>query len=169
MPITFRCEHCGKKVEAPDSAGGKRGRCPYCKQSNYIPAPVDEDEIIPLAPEEDDQTQRSAEAEAEDLRRQERELLAEMGGADATVVPLDQRDNLKPEDLHHLVVNYCLDLADSRLERAETHVRQLKKVRRMAVEAVNDFLSGKVKEPVLEKVPPKLLEGFLRQLREALA
>jgi len=164
MSISFRCEHCGKKVEAPDSAGGKRGRCPYCKQSCYVPSPVSEDEILELAPEEED---RSDGAEEEKVRQHEWALRAEMGG-EAAPIPLDHKEDLKSEDLHHLVVNYCLDMADSKLDRAKLHLAELKKVRHTAREAVDDFLTGKVLEPALDTVPPKLLQGFLNQLREEL-
>ncbi len=35
--IRFPCEHCGKMVEAPHSAAGKRGKCPFCRESCDIP------------------------------------------------------------------------------------------------------------------------------------
>lgn len=79
MSITFRCEHCDKQIEAPDSAGGKRGKCPYCHQSNYIPRPVSEDELVPLAPIDEDQERRQQE-EIDRLMKVERELRAEAGG-----------------------------------------------------------------------------------------
>ncbi len=166
MTINFRCGSCGKKVEAPDSAGGKRGKCPYCKQSNYIPMPVSEEELIPLAPEEDEQPPRQSD---ESLRQQEKALIAEMAGEQAPPAPLEQRENLKPEDLHHYVVNYCLDMANSRLERAQKHLEELKKVRRMAREAVDTFLKGEVLEPALDPIPIKLLQGFLNNLRSELS
>jgi DNA-directed RNA polymerase subunit RPC12/RpoP len=37
MAITFHCGHCGKKIEAPDSAGGKWGKCPSCHNKVYVP------------------------------------------------------------------------------------------------------------------------------------
>ena len=39
MTINFECGACGRTIEAPDAAGGKRGKCPYCGQSNDIPRP----------------------------------------------------------------------------------------------------------------------------------
>ena len=55
MAIVFHCEHCGKKIEAADDAGGKRGTCPVCHNKLYVPsrdvgdelklAPVDETEL----------------------------------------------------------------------------------------------------------------------------
>lgn len=163
MTINFRCGHCGKKVEAPNSAGGKRGRCPYCKQSNYIPAPVSDDEIIPLAPEDD---QRPAEDDA--VRQREKALIAELAGAEEVPVPLEQRDDLEPEELYHLVVNYCLDMAETRLERAKLHLAKLREVRPTARQAVDDFVTGKALEPTLDSIPLKILRGFLDTLRNEL-
>ncbi len=167
MTIRFRCEHCGKKVEAPDSAGGKRGRCPYCKQANYIPAPVSDEELYDLAPEDEAEQQR-ARQEEQTLREQEQALLSEAGGDDAPAVPLAHREDVAGEDLHHLVVNYCLDLAASRLERAQRHLAELRKAPAPAAEAVEAFLTGKALEPALDGIPTKVLQGFLQQLRGAL-
>lgn len=167
MAITFQCDHCGKKIEAPDSAGGKRGRCPYCKQTNYIPAPVAEEDLFDMAPEDGaDEARRQAELKS--LRSQERDLITELADMGAPAEPLEWRHDLKPEDIYHYVVNYCLDMANSNLERAQTHVAELKKVRRTTVVAVEEFLSGKATEPVLNDIPPKLLNAFLTQLRDAM-
>ena len=166
MPISFKCEHCGKQVEAPDAAGGKRGRCPYCKQSNYIPSPVSDDEIYDLALTDEEDEKRAA-AEREQLREQERTLLSEMGQP-AAPVPVEQREDPKPEDIAHLVVNYCLDQADGNQERAELHVGQLRKVRDVARGAVDDFISGKTIEAALDRIPARALQGYLKKLRQTL-
>ena len=50
MTIAFRCSHCHKDVQAPDAAAGKRGKCPFCGQSNYVPAPVAPADELDLAP-----------------------------------------------------------------------------------------------------------------------
>lgn len=162
MPITFRCEHCGKEVKAPDGAEGKRGKCPHCGQSNYIPTPVSEEDAIPLA-EINTEEEKQREAEEQALLEQERALIAETARAPA--VPLDDRDDLSSEDLHHFVVNYCLDMAAGKLDRAETHVAELKKHRKLGTTAVDDFIQGKATEPALGDIPPPVLQGFLKQLR----
>lgn len=162
MPITFRCEHCGKDVKAPDGAGGKRGKCPHCGQSNYIPAPPAEDNAIPLAEIGAEEEKRRRE-EQKALLEQERELIAET--APPQTAPLDQREDLTSEDLHHLVINYCLDMAAGKLDRAETHIEQLKKHSQLGVTAVDDFLKGEVTEPALGDIPAPVLQGFLKQLR----
>jgi predicted RNA-binding Zn-ribbon protein involved in translation (DUF1610 family) len=37
MPITVLCPTCGKKLKAPDSASGKRAKCPECGSVVEIP------------------------------------------------------------------------------------------------------------------------------------
>lgn len=39
MPISMKCPQCGKKLNAPDSAAGKRARCPHCKTIVTLPVP----------------------------------------------------------------------------------------------------------------------------------
>lgn len=160
MTISFNCEHCGKKVEAPDAAGGKRGRCPYCKGSCFIPAPVTDEDIYDMADDE---------APAPTARPEDLALIAEMGGGDAAPPePLEEKTDLKPEDVYPLVVNYCLAMSESKLEQAESYVAQMKKVRGTARAAVEDFLAEKAKEDALAKLPPPLLKAFLTQLRAAM-
>jgi len=163
MTITFKCEHCGKKIEAPDSLGGKRGKCPYCKQSNYIHAPVEDDDLIPLAPEDTE-----AEQQSHDERSQERVLIAAMDVGEAPSVPLEHRDEVSAEDLYHLVVNYCLALSDSKLEQAKDNLARLQRFPHSAATAVEDFISGKTIEPAMDGIPAKILQGFLNQLHAAL-
>jgi len=165
MSIQFQCEHCHKDVTAPDEAAGKRGTCPFCGQSNYVPLPLGEEDLIPLALE-DEEEERRRRQEIQTLLRQERELLAEMKGQPP--VPLDQRENLAGVDLHHFVVNYCLDLADGKLDRAETHAAGLRKFGPTGRASVEDFISGKTSEPALKNIPPPVLQGFLRQLKARL-
>jgi len=35
--IHFTCEHCRKSVRVDDRYGGKKGRCPHCKETVLIP------------------------------------------------------------------------------------------------------------------------------------
>ncbi len=162
MTIEFRCEHCGKKVSAPDEAGGKRGKCPYCRGSNFIPAPVDESDL-PNVVEPDESEVRRERQQREELRQQERALIEELGGGES--VPLEQRDDVSPEDLYHIIVNYCLDIMNSNLERARVHVEKLNTFPGMARQAVDDVLAGKAADPALDVISEKLREGFLKQLR----
>lgn len=164
MTIRFHCDHCGRMVEAPDSAGGQRGKCPYCHNSNYVPAPPDQVEEIDLAPlDEEDEKRRQR--EVADLLEAERELRMESAPVeDSPRLTEHDPDEVKAADLHHLVVNYCLDMAAGNLERAETHVQKLRGYPSINREAVDDFLSGRTLEPTLDAIPVKVLQGFLKNL-----
>ena len=163
MTIRFHCEHCGKTVEAPDTAGGRRGKCPYCEGSNYIPGGGSA-EILDLAPIDEQEEQRRRQ-EVHNLIEAERDLLSETSSG-AAVPRLSERgaDEVQAEDLHHVVVNYCLDMAKGDLERAGTQVIQLRRFGPKSLQAVDDFISGRTLEPALDAVPAKVLQGFLKNL-----
>ena len=167
MGIDFQCEHCRKKVNAPDTAAGKRGKCPFCGRSSYIPAPISEDDLLPLAPL-DEEEERRRQAELSNLYRQEEALLSETRAGEE-FLPLEFREEIAARDLYHFVVNYCLAMADSNTELARTHSRQLRQFGAPGVQAVDDFISGTALEPALEAVPARLLSGFLKSLRKEIA
>ncbi len=74
MPISCECPSCGKRLKAPDSAAGKRAKCPQCGNPVTIPAEkvyeaeevaedaddVSEDEFGLQTPGDDDPVQRPA-------------------------------------------------------------------------------------------------------------
>ena len=161
MSITFRCEHCRREVKAPDEAGGKRGKCPYCDHSSYIPSVLPDDDEIPLVPL-DEQEERQRKKEVLSRLEVEQDLIRETGGAPH--VPLEHRDELTSADLHHFVINYCLDMSQGNIERAATHAGQLAEFGGLAFQAVEDFLAGKVDEQVLKQIDEATLERFLTQL-----
>jgi DNA-directed RNA polymerase subunit RPC12/RpoP len=166
MTISYNCEHCGKNIQASDAEGGKRGKCPFCQGSNYVPAPIEDEELFDLAPEDDD---LSSKAEQAEVRRLGGELMSELGPSDDVNPPLEQRTDIKIEDLYPFVVNYCLDMSNSKLDRLRAHVVELRRHRGMAKSAVDDFLNGRAKEAGLNQIPPKVLQAFLLQLKKELA
>jgi hypothetical protein len=50
MSIDLHCPQCTKLIRAPDNAGGRHGKCPYCEAKVYIPTPPAEDDEIKIAP-----------------------------------------------------------------------------------------------------------------------
>jgi len=169
VPISFECSACGKTVEAPDAAAGKRGTCPFCGATSDIPAgpAADEDDLYGLAPL-DEAAEQQRQTHVRELMAQESDLLAESGTADGSP-PLDQRADLDVADLYHFVINYCLDMASGNLERAQTHVAELRRFRALGAEAVENMQSGKAEREGLDHVPPAVVEGFLKTLRKQLA
>jgi phage FluMu protein Com len=165
MSITFRCEHCNKEVKAPDAAGGKRGKCPFCGQSNYIPSPVSEADILDLAPEDPQEERRRAE-KLKALYQKEHDLIAQSGASPA--VPLEHKEQVTSDDLHHFVINYCLAMARGNIEAADLQLTQLRKFGALSARAVEDIAGGKVREPELEKIPRLSRGKYLNILRERL-
>src|SRR5439155_27210232 len=52
MPISIKCPECGRKLNAPDSAAGRRARCPQCKAVVTLPAAGTQvgDEVLDAEP-----------------------------------------------------------------------------------------------------------------------
>ena len=65
MSIELHCPGCQKLIRAPDNAGGRHGKCPYCERKVYIPTPASEVEVIDIAEPGED------EARQEELLRHE--------------------------------------------------------------------------------------------------
>jgi predicted RNA-binding Zn-ribbon protein involved in translation (DUF1610 family) len=49
MPIKIPCVSCGRTLSAPDSAAGKRARCPSCGTVQQLPAAAEPDVLEPEA------------------------------------------------------------------------------------------------------------------------
>jgi hypothetical protein len=127
--------------------------------------PVSDDEILDLAPLDAAEEQNRQKLESE-LWEQDRELIANTGGTEP--VPLTEREELSSEDLHHFVINYCIDMAAGNLERAHKHADELKGFGKLGAEAVKYFQIVQGTEPALAKIPPPVVQGFLKDLTDRL-
>ncbi|MFA6133538.1 MAG: hypothetical protein WC869_05930 [Phycisphaerae bacterium] len=164
MSITFKCEHCHKEVKAPDAAGGKRGKCPFCGGSTYIPSPVAEEDLLDLAPDDDEL--RRIEEQKRKLYELEHDLIAHNKGEPSA--PLDQKENLDSDDLHHFAINYVLEMARGNIEAADLQLRELKKFGLLGAKAVEEIISGKVEEPALDAIPRRTKDLYLSTLKSKL-
>lgn len=171
MPIKFHCSHCGKMVKAPDEAGGKRGRCPSCKESVYVPLPADADDAIPLAPIDAQQEQVDARARAESSR---------------AAAALDHEDRIPPEgamptrspetaaaiptveaiaNVGKLIERFVRSMRDSKLDDADRIANQLRADRRRTKAAVQQLMLDEIPPASLGDIPPALVKGFLKNLQ----
>src|SRR5262245_58439387 len=46
--LSILCLHCGAKLNVPEAALGKKGRCPKCQQSFVVQVPAPVNELNPL-------------------------------------------------------------------------------------------------------------------------
>jgi hypothetical protein len=169
MAIEFHCEHCGRLVRTANEHAGKRGVCPQCHQSVYIPTPADELEPLRLAPVDES-------AERERRRLQEDAVrLAEMLRAEREVPPDVPKTGPLPEplgdirldrDIETLVTDYVLTMASGKLNDAEELAREIHANMARAEEVIERLSMDEMTPPALAKVPRAVMCGFLKQLRK---
>jgi hypothetical protein len=183
MPIKFHCEHCGKTISAPDTAGGKHGRCPACKEVVYIPSAETED--LPLAPVDEAAEQRRRRLVEETLAKEHDLLMAQghrekpaegedtsdldgnhgEGGLPPSVLANSMlADDVGPKDL---VIAYLRNMASGELDEADAAVKRLRADSRAALAAISQIQSDPVRDRRIANLPPPVVSGFLKQLQAA--
>jgi len=167
MAITFHCEHCGKKIEAPDSAGGKRGKCPACHNKVYIPS-SDSGEELKLAPIDTNNIAKQRRLMAE-THRIEQEILSEKELPDdsAEISPsvglpiFEVSDN----ELTKNIILYLRLMADGDLDEAERTANSIVSCGKRALKIIEGIALSEIPEPELADIPQQVLSGLIRTLR----
>ncbi len=167
MTISFHCAHCGKKIEAPDNAGGKWGKCPRCHNKLYVPS-ADTGEELKLAPidETDETKQQRLMAETYKLAQDillEKETPAESTNAAPT------GSKMSDKELTKNIILYLRQMADGELEQAETTVKSIMPSARKAAKIIDEIALSEMPEPELADVPQQVLSGLIRTLRSKIS
>lgn len=170
MSIELHCTQCAKLIRAPDAAGGRHGKCPYCNHRVYIPMPENKREAIDLAPVDETDEQR-----AENLRREAAALLRDVAhdtttSPSKTGSPGRERAGRTPMpadgevvDIASEVERFIAGMRDSKLDDAEGAVDVLRSTGRRA----HDYVQGLILDempPRMENISPPLFKGFLKTL-----
>jgi cytochrome c1 len=117
MAIRLTCTACGRKIDAPDSAGGKWGKCPGCHSKIYVPLPqADDEEELKLAPIDETEEQKQKQLMLETYRLtqdilQEQNVVEAPGG----VGPVP---DITDQELTNHIVHYLRQMANSDLDTA---------------------------------------------------
>ena len=170
MSIEFHCDHCGRLIRTANEHAGKRGKCPHCKNSVYIPTPSDEIEplkLAPINPEEEREKQRQLEEArrvAERLRADKEVPSADVSGPTFSEPMGDIR--LQP-DMETLVIEYALCMANGKLSEAEEYAVDIRANMARAEEVIQRLTMDDLPPLKLTKIPHPVLVGLLRQLRES--
>jgi len=165
MAITFHCEHCGKKIEAQDSAGGKWGKCPACHNKLYVPKlNTDEDEEIKLAPldETDEERKKRLLAETHKITQ---DILSEresLGGSSKGPVPEFQADK---QQLMKNIIAYLRNMVEGELDNAEVYAKLIIPFGSKTVKVLDEIAVSEIPEPELADIPQQVLSGLIRELR----
>lgn len=162
MSIELHCPECRKLIRAPDEAGGKRGKCPYCKITVYIPMPPDDSEEIRIAPLDDDDARKAEELRRESIRFATAvdhvtdtgpdDDASSVGGAPGEVV-----------DIADQVERFVRAMHESKLDAAESAATELKKNTSRARDHIEGLLVAEAPAH-FEDLPRPLLLGFLKML-----
>jgi hypothetical protein len=160
MAISFICECCKKKINAPDEAGGKWGKCPSCGFKCYIPLPPAEgEEEIKLAPiDENDETQYK------ELMRETYHITEELlhqiedSGEPGHAATIDEKV------LTIRIVKYLQLMAGGLLDEAANASEKITPYRTQAKRILEKMLNDEIPEPELANVPAKVLTGFIRNM-----
>ncbi len=170
MSITFHCEHCGKKIEAPDNAGDKWGKCPGCKNKVYVPSKQqEEEEELRLAPLDSEDERRKKELMAETVRLQE-EIMSETNAPEEGAGGRKETAGAKPEGLSEaelttIIIGYLRQMADGDLEMAEQTATVIIPNSKKAVKILERIALSQIPEPELADIPQQVLSGLIKELR----
>jgi hypothetical protein len=169
MGISFHCEYCGKKIEAPDTAGGKWGKCPACHNKVYVPANNPPDDMLRLAPIDTEEERRRKKMVAEVDRLRE-EILNEKDVPEEGAVPKKQAAAPKPGDLsdaelNTFIIGYIRQMADGELDLAEQTAKAIIPNGQNAVRILERIALSEIPEPEIADIPQQVLSGLIKNLR----
>ncbi len=169
MGISFHCEHCGRKIEAPDTAGGKWGKCPACHNKVYVPANNPPDDELRLAPidTEEERRRRKMLAEVNSLSE---EIMKEKDVPEEGAVPKNHAPAPKPGDLSDaelttFIISYLRQMADGELDLAEQTARAILPNGQNAIRLLEKIALSEIPEPELADIPQQVLSGLIKSLR----
>ena len=163
MSIVFHCEHCGKKIKASNSAGGKWEKCPSCHNKVYIPSP-DSGEELKLAPidGEDEVKQKELMSETHHLTQEillEREVPEGPSGTGRPALEISEKELTKN------IILYLRQMANGELDEATRTADSIVPYGRQAVKILDKIAVSEMPEPELADVPQQVLSGLIRNLR----
>jgi DNA-directed RNA polymerase subunit RPC12/RpoP len=186
MAIIFHCNHCGKKIEAADSAGGKWGKCPACHSKLYVPRP-EPDEELKLAPidETEEEKRKRLMAETYKLTQdilQEREIPPETAEPAAEMNEKEPTKNKQPaewsrwaaiemseKELTKNIIMHLRLMADGELDEGEKIVNLIAPHGPRAIEVIDRIALSEIPEPELADIPQQVLSGLIRTLRNKIS
>jgi len=175
MGISFHCEHCGKKIEAPDTAGGKWGKCPGCHNKVYVPAgkPAEPEDELRLAPLDTDDEVKHRKMLAEEARLRQ-DILKETNVPEDGVVPKNQpsapskQNTLSDSELTTCIISYLRQMADGDLDQAAETANAILPNGQNAVRILERIALSEIPEPEIRDIPQQVLSGLIKNLRSRL-
>lgn len=173
MSIELHCPKCAKLIRAPDTAGGRHGKCPYCEAMVYVPTPASDADEIPLAPIDEDEDRRAEELRREALRyaatldKERENPRGSVGAGIRESAPRPQEVPGEVIEVPKCVEQFVLAMKDSKLDEADRVVSRLKRAGGKARDYVEGLLTDPTPPPMGD-LPKPLIQGFLKSLLQRL-
>jgi len=164
MAIVFHCEYCGKKIEAADTAGGKWGKCPACHNKLYVPSMNTGDELK-LAPINETDVEREHRLMAETYKLTQ-DILKERDIPDGPAPPSGAVYEMDDRELRQNVIIYLRQIVNGDLDEADRTAALIAPFGQRAVAIIDQIALSEIPEPKLADIPPQVLAGTIRTLRE---
>ncbi len=168
MSITFHCNHCGKKIEAQDNAGGKWAPCPACHNKIYVPGLVEDVDDLKLAPIDENEEERRKRLIQESYQINQA-ILEEKDVPEGSDMSSPGAVEVSDENLSERIVTYLRRMADGELERAQSIAAGIKPHRAQAMAIVDRIAFSDMPDKQLADIPPQVLSGMIRNLRDELS
>lgn len=173
MTITFHCEHCSKKIEAKDSAGGKWGKCPGCHNKVYVPDLTAEPDFD-LAPIDDQEEQQKRKLKEETFQLtqnilQQKETPDSGQEQDSEPAPAGPVMRIDDEELRESIIDYLRSKADGKDEQAEDYITVIAAGGKRAEAIIDEIALSDLPDKQLEDISPQQLAGYVRKLREQIS
>ena len=168
MSITFHCNHCGKKIEAKDSVGGKWAPCPSCHNKIYVPGLVEDIDDLKLAPIDETEEERRKRLIQESYLITQA-ILEEKDVPEGSDMFSKGAIEISDENLTERVVAYLRRMADGELERAQNIAAGIKPHKVQAMAIVDRIALSDMPDKQLADIPPQVLSGLIRNLRDELS
>jgi hypothetical protein len=163
MTILFHCEHCGKKIEAADSAAGKWGKCPACHNKLYVPG-LDSGEELKLAPVDEAEEERKKELMAETFKLTQ-DILQEKEIPNGPAAYSRTAPKIGEKELTKNIILYLRQMANADLDEAQRTADAIVPYGPQAIAILDRIALSEMPEPELTDIPPHVLSGFIRNLR----
>jgi hypothetical protein len=164
MAIVFHCEYCGKKIEAADTAGGKWGKCPACHNKLYVPS-MDIGEELKLAPIDETDVEREHRLMAE-THRLTQDILKEREIFDGPAPLAGAVYQMGDRELTQNIIMYLRQMVYGELDEADRTAALISPFSKRAVAIIDRIALSEIPDPKLADIPPQVLAGTIRTLRE---
>ena len=172
MAIVFHCEHCGKKIEAQDSAAGKWGKCPGCQNKIYIPAANADEDELKLAPIDEEAERKERELMAETYRLSQyilQQKEGSKGGSDDNIPQTVNITKLNDEELKKQIITYLKCMSQEDIDTSKKLEASIKAHGQQALKILDRIALSHMPERELEQISPSILSGIIRMLRAKLS